>query len=134
MFVSDKPSFYHADCSGGQTTFRNEKANANLVVLPVGLRFSRNLPTMGGVMAPELRTRYIANVGDVSAKYDVWLTGSPTSALMATRMSDRHAGDIGLALNWINYCGHTTIRIDYGYMFSKNYQDHSLSLTGIWKF
>jgi len=118
----------------GETVFRNERSRANLVVLPMGARFTRNMPTMSGIMTPELRTRYIANVGDVSTNYNVWLPGSPTSALMATRAANRHAGDIGLGLSWNCYSGRFTLRGDYGYMFSRNYQNQHLSLMGVWRF
>ena len=118
----------------GQTVFRNEKSSANMVVLPMGARFTRNMPMGGSMLMPEQRARYIANVGDVSSKYDVWLTGSPTSALMATRMADRHSCDFGVGLGWSCRCGCTMLRGDYGYMFGQNYRDQYISVMGIWKF
>jgi hypothetical protein len=96
----------------GTTAFRNGKAHANMVVLPMGATFSTETRLASGrVFTPELRTRYIANVGDVMSSYNVMLPGSPTSALMATRMADRHAGDIGLGFGLTR--GTTTFRFDY---------------------
>jgi hypothetical protein len=117
----------------GTTAFQNGKAHANILVLPVGATFSTETHlTNGRVITPELRTRYIANVGDVVSSYDVILPGSPTSALMATRMTDRHAGDIGLGFGLTR--GATTFHFDYGYMFSQHHQDQYGSVTARWQF
>ncbi|MCL2709681.1 MAG: autotransporter-associated beta strand repeat-containing protein [Planctomycetaceae bacterium] len=117
----------------GATAFNVEKARANLVALPIGAKFTHNLQTAnGGWLTPEFRARYIANVGDVSSSYNVWLPGSPTSALMATRAADRHAGDIGLGVGFTR--GWRTIRGDYGYMFSQHHQNQYASLSASWKF
>ncbi len=118
---------------GGQTAFRNDASHANMLVLPVGLLFTHNARTMdGGLLTTELRTRYIANVGDVDSNYDVWMTGSPASALMATRMTDRNAGDLGVGLGWNR--GWTNIRGDFGYLFSECHQDMYYSVMFGWKF
>jgi len=72
-------------------------------------------------------------VGDVKSSYNVLLPGdAPSSALMATRMADRHAGDIGLGMGLTR--GWMTLRGDYGYVFSKRYQDQQASITASWKF
>ena len=84
------------------------------------------------VLTPEFRARYIANIGDVSTDYNVWMPGSPVSALMATRATDRHTGDLGLGLGFTR--GWTTFRGDYGYMFSKHHQNQFASLTASWQF
>jgi len=117
----------------GQTAFRNAKSHANLVALPIGVTFKREMRTAsGGLLLPEFRARYIANVGMVRSQYGVMLPGSPTSALMTTRMTDRHAGDIGLGMGFTR--GWTTLRGDYGYMFSQHHGDQYVSVTGSWKF
>ena len=117
----------------GTAAFRNTKSSANMVVLPVGLSFKREMQTSnGGLLSPEFRARYVANVGAVGSNYDVILPGSPTSAFMVTRMADRHAGDIGLGAGLTR--GWTTLRLDYGYMFSEHHSDQYVSVLGRWRF
>jgi hypothetical protein len=115
------------------TVFQNGKAHANIVVLPVGVTFNTESRLANGALfTPEFRTRYIANVGDVVSSYNVSMPGSTSSALMATKMADRHAGDIGLGFGLTR--GATTLRFDYGYMFSQHYQDQYGSATARWQF
>jgi uncharacterized protein with beta-barrel porin domain len=68
----------------------------------------------------------------VSAEYNTYLTGSPNSALTATRMTDRHAGDVGLGFGWAR--DNVTLRGDYGYMFGEHYSDQYLNASASWKF
>jgi autotransporter-associated beta strand protein len=117
---------------GNDIALRNEKASTNLAVIPVGVRITRDGVAFGGRLNPEFRARYIANVGSVSADYNTLLIGSPTSALMATRMTDRHAGDIGLGFGWTRDA--ITLRGDYGYMFGEHYSDQYVSASATWKF
>ena len=117
----------------GTTAFQNGKARANMLILPVGVNLSsERLMMTGGILIPEFRARYIANVGDITSKYDVILPGSPTSAFMTTWMTDRHAGDITLGMSMV--CGRTTLRFDYTYMFSRHYQDQFGTIMARWQF
>jgi hypothetical protein len=111
---------------------RNDKSHANLAVIPVGVRLTREGIAFGGRLNPEFRARYIANVGRVSTDYNTWLTGSPDSALMSTRMTDRHAGDIGLGFGWTRQT--VSLRGDVGYLFAKHYGDLTVSASASWKF
>jgi hypothetical protein len=117
---------------GGTTAFFNERADSNLAVIPVGATFARETVLAGGLFTTEFRTRYIANVGDIGSNYQTWMTGSPASALMATKMTDRNAGDIGLGYSWTRRA--VSLRGDVGYLFSEHYGDLSVSATGVWKF
>ncbi|MDR1269479.1 MAG: hypothetical protein LBK82_08140 [Planctomycetaceae bacterium] len=117
---------------GNDIVSRNAKSGTNLAVIPIGVRFTRNGFAFGGQFNPEFRARYIANVGSVSAEYNTFLVGSPNSALMATRMTDRHAGDIGLGFGWSR--NNVTLRGDYGYMFGEHYNDQYLNASASWKF
>jgi hypothetical protein len=103
-----------------------------LAVIPVGVRLTREGIAFGGRLNPEFRARYIANVGAVSSDYNTWLTGSPTSALMSTRMTDRHAGDIGLGFGWARQT--VSLRGDVGYLFAEHYGDLTVSGSATWKF
>lgn len=117
---------------GADRIFQNEKANANICVLPVGVHLTRNMNVRGGKLTPELRARYIANIGDVATGYKTWTTGSPASALLGSSMTDRHAGELGVSMGWTR--GNVTLTGDYGYMFSKHHQNQFVSLSGVWKF
>jgi hypothetical protein len=117
---------------GNEVVVRNDKSHANLAVIPVGVRLTRNGNVFGGRLNPEFRARYIANVGGVNAEYNTYLTGSPDSALMATRMTDRHAGDIGLGFGWTQQA--VVLRGDVGYLFSEHYSDLTVSASASWKF
>jgi hypothetical protein len=111
---------------------RNDKSHANLAVIPVGVRLTRAGMAFGGRLNPEFRARYIANIGAVSSDYNTWLTGSPTSALMSTRMTDRHAGDLGLGFGWTRQA--VSLRGDVGYLFAEHYGDLTVSGSASWKF
>ncbi|MDR0611106.1 MAG: autotransporter-associated beta strand repeat-containing protein [Planctomycetaceae bacterium] len=112
---------------------RGDKSHANLAVIPVGVRLTREGVAFGGRLNPEFRARYIANVGGVSADYNTWLIGSPNnSALMSTRMTDRHAGDIGLGFGWTRQA--VSLRGDVGYLFAEHYGDLTVSGSATWKF
>jgi hypothetical protein len=117
---------------GNVTVIRNDKSHANAVVIPVGVRLTRECTAFNGHLTPEFRARYIANVGGIGANYSTHLVGSPNSALMATRMTDRHAGDIGLGFGWKKR--DVSLRGDIGYIFSEHYGDLSISVSGSWKF
>jgi hypothetical protein len=117
---------------GNNIVSRNDKSRTNLAVIPVGVRFTRDTVAFNGRFNPEFRARYIANVGGVRADYNTFLTGSPNSALMATRMTDRNAGDIGFGFGWKR--DNVTLRGDYGYMFGKHYSDQYLNVSASWEF
>jgi hypothetical protein len=111
---------------------RNSKSHTNIATVPVGVKFTYDCNAFNGLLSPEFRARYIGNIGGVTAKYNTFLIGSPSSALMATKMTDRSAGDIGLGFSWKNH--DTKIRSDVGYLFSKHYSDLSVSVTAEWRF
>ncbi len=117
---------------GDEQTFRNDSSNANLVMVPVAVRFSREIPVYHGILRPEIRLRYIANVADVVANYDTWITASNTPAPLSASIADRHVGDLGLGIGWTE--GFTTISGNYGFIFSENRQSQFVSLNGLWKF
>ena len=118
---------------GGQTAFVNDKADADMVVLPVGVHTKTDyFANNGGKWSPTFRAQYIANLADVGTGYNVHMTGSPASALMTTHFADRHAGEVGTGLGWTR--GQITIAGDYSFMFSQHYQTQTASLTGTYRF
>jgi hypothetical protein len=112
---------------------RVDKAHTNLAVIPIGVKIITECYKFDGQLNPEFRARYIANVGGTNANYNTYLAGSPNSALMATKMTDRNAGDIGLGFSWRNRKG-VTIKSDVGYLFSKHYGELTVSANAEWKF
>ncbi|MGL4943045.1 MAG: autotransporter-associated beta strand repeat-containing protein [Thermoguttaceae bacterium] len=116
----------------GATAFVNERADANMVVLPVGASANNCFVVNGAKVTPTMRAQYIANVADVGTGYNTFMTGSPTAALMATRMADRHAGSAGFGLGWTR--GRMTLTGDYDFMFSQHYQTHLASFAAGYKF
>jgi len=117
---------------GGGMFFRHHTADANLLMIPVGVRLSRDMPMNNGMLRPEIRLRYIANVADVGVRYDTWFVGSGSPASMRSTMTDRHAGDLGIGIGWTE--GMVTISGNYGFLFSEHRHNHFVSLAGLWQF
>jgi len=117
---------------GDELTFADFAADANLLMIPIGVRLNRDMPMYNGILRPEIRLRYIANVSDTVTHYNTWVVGSNTPAPMIASISDRHVGDVGVGIGWTE--GMVTINANYAFLFSENRQNHLVSLTGLWKF
>ena len=112
--------------------FQYNASDANLVMIPVGFRLSREMRMNNGVLRPEIRLRYIANIVNVGADYNTRLSGSSIPASMRSTITDRHTGDVGLGIGWTE--GMMTIGGSYGFLFSEHRHNHFVSLSGLWKF
>lgn len=124
---------------GAYDTFRADKSTAATCAIPIGLRANRDFFCGAGIFTPEIRARYIPNVGAKDLSYTnttaVNLSGSganPIKAIMKSPITDAHAGDLGLGLTW-KY-KFFEAGADYNVLFSQHFVEQNASGVARWKF
>ena len=99
--------------------------SANLVAMPIGVRLTHSMKLGWLTCVPELRVRYIANLGDTVAHHRVWAKGSDVSVLLTSSLADRDIGDFSFVLR-AQY-GSFEYGAEYGWFVSDHYRSQSVS-------